>query len=638
VRYAWTAPVVVLAALVLAAIALPAPAATGDVPAFVQQVSKRQVTASMAVVPTANVTTGNRLIVQAGVWSYGNASASGVTDSAGNTYTKLTAFKASDNTELSVWSAPITAGGGTKPTITVKTTSSADIGATVLEYSGLSTAAGAAAVDQTAQATATTGAAATVSAGPTPPTGAPGELAIGFYADSGFSNTLAGDPTYNVRSNVSPTGDMELLAQDQLLTGTGATPNPTTSTGANTPWLAATVVFKTAAPAPPPTAPAVPSAPTASAGDGQATVNWTAPDNGGSAITKYTVTPYVGSNAQTPKEVTGSPAATSTTVTGLTNGTAYTFKVSATNAIGSSADSAASNAVTPAQAPASTLAFVQQVSKRQVTASMTLAPTANVTSGNRLIVEMGVWSYGNASASGVTDSAGNTYTKLTSFKATDNTELSVWSAPITAGGGTKPTVTVQTTGSADIGASVLEYSGLSTAAGTGVVDQLKTATGKTTVAANVSSGATAASTAAGELAIGFYADSGFSNTLTGDSTYTVRTNVSPTSDMELLAQDRVLTSSGTTANPTIRTGANTPWLAATLVLKTAAPPVGGAALQAQARSVALTAAPAAEPIAAEPVQADKLVYAFTAVAPAKSKNDPASLLFCPLNFLTIGKS
>jgi hypothetical protein len=91
-----------------------------------------------------------------------------------------------------------------------------------------------------------------------------------------------------------------------------------------------------------------------------------------------------------------------------------------------------------------------------------------------------------------------------------------------------------------------------------------------------------------------------------------------------------------------RSGANTPWLAATLVLKTAAPPAGVAATQAQARSVALTAAPAgasaAEPIAAEPVQADKLVYAFTAVAPAMSKNDPASLLFCPLNFLTIGKS
>ncbi|HEX6695159.1 MAG TPA: fibronectin type III domain-containing protein, partial [Solirubrobacteraceae bacterium] len=350
-RLMWAAPALLLAAALLAAIALPAPAATPGVPEFVQQVNKRAVATSVALAPTANITTGNRLVVQVGVWGTGSPSASGVTDSAGNTYTKVTGFKASDNTELSVWTAPITAGGGTKPTITVRTSARADIGAAVLEYSGLSTAAGAAAVDQTAQSTATTGAAAFVSAGPTPPTTAAGELAIGFYADSGFSNNLAGDATYSVRTNVSPTGDMELLAQDQVLTGTGATPNPNTSTGANTPWLAATVVFKTGAPAPPPTAPATPSAPTASPGDGQATVSWTAPDNGGSAITKYTVTPYIGSAAQTPKDVTGTPAPTSTTITGLTNGTAYTFKVSATNAVGTSAQSAASNAVTPVTAP-----------------------------------------------------------------------------------------------------------------------------------------------------------------------------------------------------------------------------------------------------------------------------------------------
>ena len=87
-----------------------------------------------------------------------------------------------------------------------------------------------------------------------------------------------------------------------------------------------------------PSAPTVPGAPTgvtATAGNGSATVSWTAPaSNGGSAITSYTVTPFIGSTAQTPVTVTGSPPATSTTVTGPTNGTAYTFTVSATNAIG----------------------------------------------------------------------------------------------------------------------------------------------------------------------------------------------------------------------------------------------------------------------------------------------------------------
>ena len=123
--------------------------------------------------------------------------------------------------------------------------------------------------------------------------------------------------------------------------------------------------------------------------------------------------------------------------------------------------------MTPAAPVAGALAFVQQVNKRGVAASLALQPTAAVTAGNRLIVQAGVWSFGKATASGVTDSAGNTYTKLTSVKASDDTELSVWSAPITAGGGTRPTVTVTTTASADIGASVLEYSGLSTAAGDG---------------------------------------------------------------------------------------------------------------------------------------------------------------------------
>ena len=57
-----------------------------------------------------------------------------------------------------------------------------------------------------------------------------------------------------------------------------------------------------------PTASTVPGAPTgvtATAGNGSATVSWTARPNGGSALTSYTVTPYIGSSAQTPVTVTG---------------------------------------------------------------------------------------------------------------------------------------------------------------------------------------------------------------------------------------------------------------------------------------------------------------------------------------------
>ncbi len=95
----------------------------------------------------------------------------------------------------------------------------------------------------------------------------------------------------------------------------------------------------------PPLPPAAPTAVTAVPATAQALVSWTAPASNGSPITGYTVTPYIGSAAQTPVQAGGS--ATSATVTGLTNGTSYTFKVAATNAGGTGSASSASNAVTP---------------------------------------------------------------------------------------------------------------------------------------------------------------------------------------------------------------------------------------------------------------------------------------------------
>jgi len=90
-------------------------------------------------------------------------------------------------------------------------------------------------------------------------------------------------------------------------------------------------------------APGAPGTPTTVAGNGEVKVTWTAPtDNGGLAISKYTVT-------SSPDSKTCSPVATEVTcvVTGLTVGTKYTFTVTATNDAGS-AVSAASASVVPA--------------------------------------------------------------------------------------------------------------------------------------------------------------------------------------------------------------------------------------------------------------------------------------------------
>ncbi len=98
-----------------------------------------------------------------------------------------------------------------------------------------------------------------------------------------------------------------------------------------------------------PTAPGAPTIGTATAGNASATVTWTAPTNdGGSAITGYEITPFIGTTAQTPIDVGN---VTTDDVTGLTNGTAYTFTVAAINSVGTGDASAASNAVTP-EAPA----------------------------------------------------------------------------------------------------------------------------------------------------------------------------------------------------------------------------------------------------------------------------------------------
>jgi hypothetical protein len=90
--------------------------------------------------------------------------------------------------------------------------------------------------------------------------------------------------------------------------------------------------------------PSVPTAPTensVTAGDANITVAWTPPtSNGGSPITGYVITPSSGSPV-TVDDVT------KYTVTGLSNGTPYTFTVAAMNVAGSGPPSNTLAAVTP---------------------------------------------------------------------------------------------------------------------------------------------------------------------------------------------------------------------------------------------------------------------------------------------------
>src|ERR1035441_8252210 len=89
-----------------------------------------------------------------------------------------------------------------------------------------------------------------------------------------------------------------------------------------------------ATPVPPATVPAAPAGLTATAGDAQVSLSWTAPaSNGGAQITSYDV--YAGTTANVKLSApVASSVGTSVTVKNLANGTTYFFKVTAVNQAG----------------------------------------------------------------------------------------------------------------------------------------------------------------------------------------------------------------------------------------------------------------------------------------------------------------
>jgi hypothetical protein len=560
---------------------------------LVQQVTKRgSALKSLAVTPTAVLGTSNRLVVEVGVWSSANATTSAVTDSAGDTFTEVSHFTGPDQTEQSIWTAPVTSGAGKAPKITAKLSSTGDAAVAALEYSGLSTASGGAAVDQVSHASGTTTGAASVSSGPTAPTAGASELAIGFYSDSGFGDNPTAGPGFTQRAKIASNNTMELLAEDQVV-GAGATPAATVTTGANTVWEMATVVFapgKTATQtamleptvaggashrtidvswwAPTPGAPVlIPGAPAgpfgvrAVAGNGSARVTWSAPTTG--PVPLYTVTPYRAGVAQATTVVSGSPASTTANITGLTNGAAYAFTVTATNHEASGPPSLASRPVKPKAVVAPS--FVQRVGAHGSSVSGLAATTgADVVNGDRLVVEVAVHNAMRATADSVTDSAGDAFTELAAVTGSDGQELSVWTAPVSHSGGTRPTITARPTSDADMAMAVLEYKGVSRVAD--AADRTATWSSVTPSARAVSSGSTMAASASNELSVGFYADNGSTRRLGADPGYRPRFDLMSHGTTDLFAEDGVV-QRGAAPAPSVDTGSHVPWEMATVVFK-----------------------------------------------------------------------
>jgi hypothetical protein len=157
-----------------------------------------------------------------------------------------------------------------------------------------------------------------------------------------------GTPTYTATSSpggLTGTGSGSPLIVTGLTNGTAYTFTVT----ASNPFGSATSASSNSVT--PSGAPGTPAAPTASLpstyGNTTASVSWVAPSNNGSAITDYVVQYSSDSGGSWTTFADGISTSTSTTVTGLTNGVSYIFRVAAVNGAGTGNYSASSNSVTP---------------------------------------------------------------------------------------------------------------------------------------------------------------------------------------------------------------------------------------------------------------------------------------------------
>jgi chitodextrinase len=185
------------------------------------------------------------------------------------------------------------------------------------------------------------------------PVGVPQQISSGYIISSYFTNPTSNNNTAPLEGGVSYEVYMQSFSGPNVatdFTGQSSTQTETTLE----------------------TVPGAPTGASASAGDAQATVSFTAPtSDGGSAIIDYTVT-------SSPGAFTATDTGTTITVTGLSNGTAYTFTVTARNSVGSSDPSSASNSVTPfaATVPGAPTGASATAGNAQATVSFT-APSSN---------------------------------------------------------------------------------------------------------------------------------------------------------------------------------------------------------------------------------------------------------------------
>lgn len=182
-----------------------------------------------------------------------------------------------------------------------------------------------------------------------------------------------------------------------------------------------------------------------------------------------------------------------------------------------------------------------------ISAGLTQAPAA----GDVLIVEVGTaecvspttsGSCTNPTTTSVSDSAGNVFTKVATIKAPDGAEESVWTAHVTSTAGPDTVTAIPSSSPADMGLSVVEYSGIKT-----TTDPMGTGQ-RTTAGSTGTANSSAAKPQIGDLVLGLEMDSGWQTTVSPGSGFAVADQSGPNSNMDFLIESRIASTTSVAAS------------------------------------------------------------------------------------------
>jgi len=260
-------------------------------------------------------------------WQSTHTTVSAVTDTLGDTWTKAPVASAGGQ-ETELWYAFNSAGGA--DTVNVTWAASAYRALSIAEYSGASAL-------EVSHGAGDASAGTSHSSGATTTPAAAGDLVIGGYGDPGTGGTITAGSGYMMATTDAPNTNMSVAAEHNLSLGTAGAVTATFTSSASAQAAAVVAAFTTSGGTP--QAPVVTTNAATAIGSTTATLNGSVNPEGQATTYQFqygTTTAY-GTNVPSPAGSAGSGSTAvneSAAVTGLTASTLYHYRITATNATG----------------------------------------------------------------------------------------------------------------------------------------------------------------------------------------------------------------------------------------------------------------------------------------------------------------